>query len=246
MDIAMEEMKSVNMGGTAVGTGLNANKEYMAAIVPELARISNLPLEKAENLIDGTQNLDSFSAVMGSLKSLCVSLSKICNDLRLLSSGPKCGFGEINLPARQNGSSIMPGKVNPVIPEVMNQVCFFVFGADTTVALACEAGQMELNAFEPIVYYSITKSMQMLTNATRTLIDNCVEGITANEKRCTELVEHSIGIITAICPKTGYKVAASIAKESLKTGVPVRELLVSKGILSENEVTEIMDLRRMV
>ena len=212
MDKAMDEMRTLNMGGTAVGTGLNADEAYLRRIVPNLSEISDMELVQAYDLIDSTQNLDPFVAVSGAVKACAVTLSKIANDLRLMSSGPRAGFGEINLPAKQNGSSIMPGKVNPVIPEVVNQVAFNVIGNDVTITMAAEAGQLELNAFEPIIFYCLFQSIDTLGYAVQTFVDNCVTGITANETRCRYFVENSVGIITAICPYVGYQKAAEIAK----------------------------------
>ena len=203
MDKAMDEMRTLNMGGTAVGTGLNADEAYLRRIVPNLSEISDMELVQAYDLIDSTQNLDPFVAVSGAVKACAVTLSKIANDLRLMSSGPRAGFGEINLPAKQNGSSIMPGKVNPVIPEVVNQVAFNVIGNDVTITMAAEAGQLELNAFEPIIFYCLFQSIDTLGYAVQTFVDNCVTGITANETRCRYFVENSVGIITAICPYVG-------------------------------------------
>lgn len=239
------EMYELNMGGTAVGTGINADRTFFRDIVPEIAKISGLPLVQTADLIDGTQNLDSFSAVSSALKSLAVSLSKICNDLRLMSSGPRCGLNEINLPSKQNGSSIMPGKVNPVIPEVLNQVCFSIIGNDVTIAMAAEGGQLELNAFEPIIYYSLFKSIEMLDNAVRTFIDNCVVGITANAEHCKDMVNHSVGIITALCPHVGYKKAAEIAKTAITTGVSVRSLILAEKLLTKEELNLILDPMHM-
>jgi len=241
IDDNVKEMSELNMGATAVGTGINADVNYVKNIVPTIAKISGLDLIQTTDLIDGTQNLDSFSAVSGGFKALAVSLSKICNDLRLLSSGPRCGLGEINLPSKQNGSSIMPGKVNPVIPEVLNQVCFRVMGNDMTVALAAEAGQFELNAFEPIIYYCLFESILMLKHAVRTFVDNCVLGITANKEKCKEMVDHSVGIVTAICPHVGYKKAASVAKEAITTGDSVKDLIIAKGLLTPDEMEKILE-----
>lgn len=218
MDKAMDEMRTLNMGGTAVGTGINADEKYLKRIVPNLSQITGMEFVQAFDLIDATQNLDSFVAVSGAIKACAVTLSKIANDLRLMSSGPRAGFGEINLPAKQNGSSIMPGKVNPVIPEVVNQVAFNIIGNDVTITMAAEGGQLELNAFEPIIFYCLFQSIDTLAYAVNTFVDNCVSGITANEDRCRYLVENSVGIITAICPHVGYQKAAEIAKEAIKTG----------------------------
>lgn len=241
MDEAMDEMRALNMGGTAVGTGLNADESYLRRIVPNLSEISDMELVQAYDLIDSTQNLDPFVAVSGAVKACAVTLSKIANDLRLMSSGPRAGFGEINLPAKQNGSSIMPGKVNPVIPEVVNQVAFNVIGNDVTITMAAEAGQLELNAFEPIIFYCLFQSIDTLGYAVQTFVDNCVKGITANETRCRYFVENSVGIITAICPYVGYQKAAEIAKEAIKTGESVRKLIIEQGILTEEQMDEILD-----
>lgn len=241
MDIAMEEMRTLNMGGTAVGTGINADEAYVKRIVPNLCKISDMEFVQAFDLIDATQNLDPFVSVSGSLKACAVTLSKIANDLRLMSSGPKAGFHEINLPAKQNGSSIMPGKVNPVIPEVVNQVAFNIIGNDVTITMAAEAGQLELNAFEPIVFYCLFQSIDTLAYAVQTFVDNCVSGITANETRCRYLVENSVGIITAVCPYIGYQKAADIAKKALQTGESVRSLILKETQLSEKELEQILD-----
>ena len=241
MDKAMDEMRTLNMGGTAVGTGLNADESYLRRIVPNLSEISGMDLVQAYDLIDATQNLDSFVAVSGAVKACAVTLSKIANDLRLMSSGPRAGFGEINLPAKQNGSSIMPGKVNPVIPEVVNQVAFNAIGNDMTITMAAEAGKLELNAFEPIIFYCLFQSIDTIAYAVNTFVDNCVIGITANETRCRYFVENSVGIITAICPYVGYQKAAEIAKEAIKTGESVRKLIIETGLLTKEQMDEIMD-----
>ena len=238
---AKDEMRCLNMGGTAVGTGINADEQYLKRIVPTLSRVSGLSLVQAFDLIDATQNLDEFVAVSGAVKTCAVNLSKMSNDLRLMSSGPRCGLGEINLPARQNGSSIMPGKVNPVIPEVVNQVAFNIIGNDVTVTMAAEAGQLELNAFEPIIFYNLIQSVETLTYAVHTLVDNCIVGITANRDRCRDMVEHSVGIITAICPHVGYEKAAEVAKEAISTGASVRSLLLEKGLLDKEALDRILD-----
>ena len=245
MEKAMDEMRALNMGGTAIGTGINADEMYMRRIVPNLTEISGMDFIQAFDLIDSTQNLDSFVAVSGAVKACAVTLSKISNDLRLMSSGPRAGFGEINLPAKQNGSSIMPGKVNPVIPEVVNQVAFNVIGNDVTITMAAEAGQLELNAFEPIIFYCLFQSIDTLGYAVQTFVDNCVTGITANETRCRYFVENSVGIITAICPYVGYQKAAEIAKEAIKTGESVKKLIIEQGILTEEQMDEILDPLQM-
>lgn len=238
---AKEDLNCVSIGATAIGTGLNADEEYVRNITPNLCEVTGLELKQCEDLVDGTQNLDTFAAVSGTLKVCAINISKISNDLRLLSSGPRTGFGEINLPAKQNGSSIMPGKVNPVIPEVVNQVAFNIIGNDMTITMAAEAGQLELNAFEPVIYYNLFESIETLTNGVNTFIENCIKGITANEKRCKDLVENSVGIITAICPHVGYKASARIAKTAIKTGESVRELILKEGLLKEADMEVIFD-----
>ena len=195
---------------------------------------------QAFDLIDATQNLDSFVAVSGAVKACAVTLSKMSNDLRLMSSGPRAGFGEINLPAKQNGSSIMPGKVNPVIPEVVNQVAFNIIGNDMTITMAAEAGQLELNAFEPIIFYCMFQSIDTLGYAVETLVDNCIVGITANEERCRQLVENSVGIITAICPHVGYEKTADIAKKAINSNESVRSLILKENIMDEEELSRIL------
>ncbi len=241
MDKAMDEMRFLNLGGTAIGTGINADETYLQRIVPNLCEVSGMEFVQSFDLIDATQNLDPFVAVSGAVKACAVTLSKMANDLRLMSSGPRAGFHEINLPAKQNGSSIMPGKVNPVIPEVVNQVAFYVIGNDLTITMATEAGQLELNAFEPIIFYCMFQSIDTLTYAVRTLIDNCITGITANEDHCRDLVENSIGIITAISPHVGYQKAADIAKKALKTGKSVRSLILEEGLIDAKDLDEILD-----
>ena len=241
MDKAMDEMRTLNMGGTAIGTGINADENYLRRIVPNLSEISGMEFIQAFDLIDATQNLDSFVAVSGAVKACAVTLSKMSNDLRLMSSGPRAGFGEINLPAKQNGSSIMPGKVNPVIPEVVNQVAFNIIGNDMTITLAAEAGQLELNAFEPIIFYCMFQSIDTLGYAVETLVDNCIVGITANEERCRQLVENSVGIITAICPHVGYEKTADIAKKAINSNESVRSLILKENIMDEEELSRILD-----
>ncbi|MTK12283.1 MAG: aspartate ammonia-lyase [Clostridiaceae bacterium] len=241
LEKVQEEVRVVNMGGTAVGTGINADEQYLSKIVCNLSNVSEIELRQAEDLIDATQNLDGFVAVSAAIKTCAVNLSKISNDLRLMSSGPRTGFGEINLPPKQNGSSIMPGKINPVIPEVMSQVAFNIIGNDMTITMAAEAGQLELNAFEPVIFYNLFESIETLGNGVETFVDNCICGITANRERCKNLVENSVGIITAICPHVGYKKAAGVAKTAIKTGESVRELILKQGLLKEAELNDILD-----
>ncbi len=225
-----------NLGATAIGTGITADPRYAEAASRHLAALTGLPVVTAEDLIEATSDTGIFMTVSGTLKRAAVKLSKICNDLRLLSSGPQAGFGEINLPARQAGSSIMPGKVNPVVPEVVNQVAFSVIGADATVTAAVEAGQLQLNAFEPVIASSILQSLAWMTNACRTLRINCVNGITANRDRLEAMVASSVGVITALIPVIGYEEAAKLAKQALATGAPIRELVVNAGLMSVADV----------
>ena len=245
LEHAQDEMRCLNMGGTAVGTGINADEMYLRRIVPNLSMVTGLQLVQAFNLVDATQNLDGFVAVSGAVKTCAVNLSKMCNDLRLMSSGPRCGFNEINLPAKQNGSSIMPGKVNPVIPEVVNQVAFNIMGNDFTITMAAEGGQLELNAFEPIIFWNLTHEVEFLTYAVNTLTDNCIVGITANRERCQSYVDHSVGIITALTPHIGYQHAADIAKEAIRTGASVKDLILQKGILTQENIDKILDTYAM-
>ena len=235
------EMSHLNLGGTAIGTGLNADVQYLQKVVRNIALISGLNLVQAYDLIDATQNLDGYAYVSGVIKTCAINLSKMSNDLRLMSSGPRTGFGEINLPPKQNGSSIMPGKVNPVIPEVVNQVAFNIIGNDMTIAMATEAGQLELNAFEPIIFYNLFQSIETLTYAVNTLVDNCITGITANTEHCRDMVDNSVGIITAICPYVGYDKAAALAKEAISTGGSVKELILEEGLLTKDELEVILD-----
>lgn len=227
----------VNLGATAIGTGITADPRYSEAVVRHLARITGLPISIAPDLIEATSDAGSFMTFSAALKRSAIKLSKICNDLRLLSSGPQAGLGEINLPARQAGSSIMPGKVNPVIPEVVNQVAFAIAGTDVTVTMAAEAGQLQLNAFEPVIAYSLLTSVNWMTQACLTLRVNCVQGITANVEHLEQTVATSVGVITALIPIIGYHEAATLAKEALKSKRPVADLVVEAGLMTEAEVT---------
>ncbi|MCK8826884.1 aspartate ammonia-lyase [Natroniella acetigena] len=237
----LEEEKEINLGGTAVGTGLNADPEYIRLTVKELRKITGLNLKSAVNLIDATQNTDTFVEISGRLKTLATALSKIANDLRLLSSGPRSGLNEINLPAVQPGSSIMPGKVNPVMPEAVNQVAFQVLGNDQTISLAVEAGQLELNVMLPVVVFNLLQSIGMLTNTCELFAEKCIKGITANREVCEKSVEQSIGIITAINPHIGYTKASEIAKRALKEKKSVKEIALEEGILDEEKLSKILD-----
>ena len=236
MATAKSELVILNMGGTAIGNSVNADANYQAAFYTFLQRDYQEKLQPADDLIDATQNTDSFVIVSGTLKALAVSLSKIANDLRLLSSGPKSGFGEINLPAVQAGSSIMPGKINPVIPEVVNQIAFQVVGNDAAIALACEAGQLELNAFEPLIFHNLFASCQLLRQGCLTLANKCIVGITANVEKCHRDVAQSTGTITALTPLLGYEIAARIVKEALAKNISVFEILAAEHLLSAGKV----------
>ena len=235
----------VNLGGTAIGTGINADPRYPELAVARLAEITGLELVLAPNLVEATPDTGAFVSFSGVLKRVAVKLSKLCNDLRLLSSGPRCGLNEINLPAVQPGSSIMPGKVNPVIPEVVNQVAFQVIGNDLTITMAAEAGQLQLNVMEPIISFAIFESLDMLTAAVRTLTERCVRGISANQEHCRDMVEGSIGLITAVVPMVGYDVASEVAKEALANGRPVREILLDRGLLTAEELDRVLSPEAM-
>ena len=238
---ATQSLEVMNMGATAVGTGLNADPEYIKNVTERLGVWTQLPLRLAEDLVDATQNTDAFMEVSGTLRTLAVDLSKIANDLRLMASGPRTGLKEINLPSMQPGSSIMPGKVNPVMAEVVNQVAFQVQGNDFTVALACGAGQLELNVMEPVVVFNLLQSLDILRNVTRVFRDRCIVGITANVERCREMVENSVGIVTAINPHVGYDVASGVAKEAIICGRSVRDIVLEKGVLTKEELDLILN-----
>lgn len=238
---AVEELTYVNMGATAVGTGLNADVKYVKNVVKILSEVTGFKFKQAPDLVDGTRNLDSFVWLSSALKTCAVNLSKTANDIRLMASGPKAGLAELSLPQRQPGSSIMPGKVNPVIPEVLNQVCFQIFGNDITITKAAEAGQLELNVFEPVLFFNLFQSIEILKNGIITFIENCLKGIVANEENCKDWVDRSVGIITALNPHIGYKNASSIAKESIRTGVPVADLVLQKNLLTKEELDIILN-----
>ena len=241
----MDEMKVLNIGATAIGTAINVAPYYLANISYELSKVAGISLKQADDLIDATQNLDGFVSVSRVLKTCAVDISKISNDLRLMSSGPRTGLSEINLPARQNGSSIMPGKINPVIPEVVSQVAYLIIGHDYTITMAAEAGQLELNAFEPVLFHHLFESIDTLKEAAATLTKHCITGITANKGQCEEYIEKSVGISTALCPYIGYAKSAEIAKKSLKTGISVKELVLEEGLLKEEELKEILKPEKM-
>ena len=236
----------VNMGGTAIGTGINADPEYGPRVVEHLRKVSGFNVSQAPDLVEATQDTGSFVMYSSALKRLAVKLSKVCNDLRLLSSGPRTGINEINLPAMQPGSSIMPGKVNPVIPEVVNQIAFKVIGNDLTVTLAAEAGQLELNVMEPVIAQSLFESIEMLKNGMTTLQQRCVEGITANEDVCRAQVERSIGLVTALVPRLGYETCSRLAREALENDRGVYELVVEQELLSKEELDLLLDPENMV
>jgi aspartate ammonia-lyase len=235
----------VNLGGTAIGTGINADPRYPEIAVEELRRISELDLVLAENLVEATPDTGAFVMFSGVLKRVAVKLSKLCNDLRLLSSGPRCGLNEINLPPMQPGSSIMPGKVNPVIPEVVNQIAFQVIGNDLTITMAAEAGQLQLNVMEPIISFNLFESLDMLTAGVDTLVTRCIQGITANREHSRRMVEDSIGLVTALVPALGYERASEIATEALESGRTVRESVLEAGDLDADELDRLLSPEAM-
>ena len=241
ISFSRQHMYDINMGATAVGTGLNAKPEYIEAVTRILAELSELPLKGAEHLVDATQNTDCYTEVSSTLKVCMLNMSKIANDLRLMASGPRTGLGEIVLPARQPGSSIMPGKVNPVMPEVMNQVAFQVIGNDLTVSAASEAGQFELNVMEPVLFFNLIQSISIMSNVFKTFTDNCLKGIQPNEERMKEYVEKSVGIITAINPHVGYETASKLAREAYTSSQSIRELCIKYDVLTEEQLDKILD-----
>lgn len=242
---AQRQLKTVNMGGTAIGTGINADLGYLNRIVDNLNKVTGMDMERASDLIDATQNVDCFVVVSSAIKTCAVDLSKIANDLRLMASGPKTGLAEIVLPPMQNGSSIMPGKVNPVIPEVVNQIAFNILGNDTTISIAAEAGQLELNAFLPVILFKLFESIETLTNGVNTFVENCIRGIKGNKQRCKDMVENSIGIITAICPHIGYKQATKIAHIAMDTKQSIIDTILKAGIMDETELNDMLNIMEM-
>jgi len=238
--------REVNMGATAIGTGINSEPDYSEKVVKHLQQITKLDIVLAGNLIEATPDTGSYVMYSSALKRLAVKLSKICNDLRLMSAGPRCGLNEINLPKMQPGSSIMPGKVNPVIPEVVNQVAFKVIGNDLTVTFAAEAGQLQLNVMEPVLVRSILESMEMLEKAMDVLKDKCITGITANEEHCREMVLNSIGIVTALNPTLGYEASSALAKEALANNRSVYDLVLEKNLLTKEMLDELLQPERMI
>lgn len=239
-------LAEVNLGGTAIGTSINTHKEYAVHAINYLAKISNKPIVQADNLIEATSDMGAFVYYSGILKRIAIKLSKICNDLRLLSSGPRTGFGEISLPAVQPGSSIMPGKINPVIPEAVNQTAYQVIASDLAVTLAAEAGQLQLNAMEPLIIYNILNSIKMLVSSCEMLEKRCINGITANELKCAAHVEASIGTITALVPILGYEHATAIASQALRENKTIREIVLEKGMLNGSQIKIHLDPKSML
>ena len=231
-------LREVNLGGTAIGTGINTPENYPATVISHLSKVSGIQLITAGDLIEATSDMGAFVTFSGVLKRIAVKLSKICNDLRLLNSGPRAGFGEIRLPSVQAGSSIMPGKVNPVVPEVVNQIAYQVIGNDLTVTLAAEAGQLQLNAMEPVIVFNILQSMRMLMRGMVVLRERCIVGIEADEERCQELLDGSLVTVTALNPYIGYDAASRVAKIALKTRRTIREVALSEGLMTEAQLAE--------
>lgn len=240
LEEASRLIQEINLGATAIGTGLNTHPDYAGFVCRHLSRITGIPLVTAGNLVEATQDAGALVQLSGTLKRVAVKLSKVCNDLRLLSSGPRAGLGEINLPPVQAGSSIMPGKINPVIPEMVNQIAFEAIGNDVAVSFAAEGGQLQLNAFEPIIAHSLFESLEHLSAGCSVLADRCIAGITANRERLRQSVEHSIGIVTALNPYIGYSSATEVAQEALATGRSVYDLVLSKGLLSREQLDRIL------
>jgi aspartate ammonia-lyase len=238
-------IREINMGATAIGTGINAPPGYAESVRRHLEQITGLPLITAPDLVEATADTGAFVQLSGVLKRCAVKLSKICNDLRLLSSGPRAGFGEINLPPMQPGSSIMPGKVNPVIPEMVNQVCFDIIGGDVTITMAAEAGQLQLNVFEPIIAFKLLSGMTNLERACKILQNRCIEGITANPERMRSFVEQSVGVITALVPVLGYETTTEIAKVALATGQGVYDLVCERGLMTRDQLDRLLDPESM-
>ena len=238
-------IREINLGATAIGTGLNAHPDYARLVTAKLRELTGIPVVGSRNLVEATQDTGAYVQLSGVLKRVATKLSKICNDLRLLSSGPRAGFGEINLPAMAPGSTIMPGKVNPIIPEVVNQVAFEVIGNDVTITLAAEAGQLELNVMEPVIAYNLFSSLDLLGRACRTLADRCVRNITANREACRRMVENSIGLVTALNPYIGYERSTQVADEAIKSGRSVYEIVLEKGYLNKAELDDILSPEKM-
>ena len=242
----MKYFYEINMGATAIGTGINADPDYADLCTKHMASVTGMPLVKAHNMIAATNDTSAFVMNSSAQKRLAVKLSKICNDLRLMGSGPRCGLSEIHLPARQPGSSIMPGKVNPVIPEVVNQVCFRVIGNDLTITAAAEAAQLELNVMEPVIVHCMFESIEMMVNAMNTLREKCIVGIKANEEVCRKLVYNSIGLVTALNPYLGYETSTALAKEALQSGKGIYDLVLEHELMSKERLDEILKPENMV
>lgn len=242
---ALRNLYAVNMGATAIGTGLNAEPEYIVEVAKQLAQITDEPFVTADNLIDATNNTDGFADVSSALKVTALVLIKMANDFRLMASGPRCGLHELDLQPRQPGSSIMPGKVNPVIPEVLNQTCYQVIGNDLAVTLGVENGQFELNVMEPVMAFNIFNSLSYMTNAVNTFTNLCVKTVKANEEQCAEWLDKSVGIITALLPHIGYENSSMLAKEAYKTGRPVRQIILEKGLLTQQAMDIILSPEEM-
>ncbi len=246
VDEARQLVREINMGATAIGTGINAHPDYTRLVEKKLQEVTGRPFVTASDLIEATQDTGAYVQISGVLKRVATKTSKMCNDLRLLSSGPRTGLNEINLPAMQPGSSIMPGKVNPVIPEVVNQVCFQVIGSDITITMASEGGQLQLNVFEPVIAYNLFNSINMMINAFNTLADKCIRGITPNRQRCHELVINSIGLVTALNPYIGYENSTMVAKEALETNRSVYDIVLEKKLLNKEELDDIIKPEKMI
>lgn len=246
LDRNVKLLHEINMGGTAIGTGLNAEPGFPEICADRLAKLTGEPFIAAGDLVEATPDTGAYVSYSGALKRLAIKLSKICNDLRLMASGPRCGLHEINLPAKAPGSSIMPGKVNPVIPEVTNQVCFKVIGNDTTVNFAAEAGQLQLNVMEPVITESIIESITWLRNAINTLTKECIEGITVNKEHCYEMVKNSIGIVTALNPYIGYKTCTKVAKEALETNRSVYDIVLEQKLMTKEELDQALNPKNML
>lgn len=238
-------IREINMGATAIGTGLNAHPDYARRVTAHLRELTGIQMVESQNLVEATQDTGAYVQLSGVLKRVGVKLSKICNDLRLLSSGPRAGLGEINLPPMAPGSSIMPGKVNPVIPEVVNQVAFEVIGNDVTVTMAAQAGQLELNVMEPVIAFNLFRSIDMLAAACQTLAERCINGITANREHCRRMVERSIGLVTALNPVLGYEKSTEIAQEAMETGKSVYEIVLEKGYLTQEALEDLLKPENM-
>jgi aspartate ammonia-lyase len=239
-------LHEINMGGTAIGTGLNAVPGFAKLCAANLSKLTGEPFVSATDLVEATPDTGAYVSYSSALKRLAIKLSKICNDLRLMASGPRCGLNEINLPPKAPGSSIMPGKVNPVIPEVTNQVCFKVIGNDATISFAAEAGQLELNVMEPVITESLFESLAWLSNAIDTLVEECILGITVNKERCYEMVKNSIGIVTALNPYIGYKTCTKVAKEALETDRSVYDIVLEQGLMTQEKLDEALDPSNML